>query len=122
VRPFIDKKTISSAINAAEKFKAAVSAVPVKPTIKKINPLSLKVISTLERNTLWEVQTPQVFKKDIILKAYSRFKDKNASDDASLVEKLGITVKVVRGSYKNIKITTPEDLIFSKAIIKNRGV
>ena len=120
VRPFIDKKIISSVIDAARKTGAALSAVPVKPTIKEVNPLNLKVKITLDRSLLWEIQTPQVFRKDIILKAYSRFKDKNALDDASLVEKLGVDVKVVEGSYKNIKITTPEDLVFAEAIIKNR--
>jgi len=116
VRPFIDKKIISSVISNAKRFGAAVAAVPVKSTIKKVNPLNLKVKSTLDRGTLWEIQTPQVFRKDIILKAYSRFRDRNAPDDAFLVEKLGLAVKVVRGSYKNIKITTPEDLMFAKVI------
>ena len=122
VRPFINKEIISSVISAAKKFGAAIVAVPVKPTIKKVNPLNLKVRCTLDRSTLWEIQTPQVFRKDIILKAYNRFKDRKALDDAYLIEKLGIAVKVVRGSYKNIKITTPEDLIFAKAIMKKKGI
>ena len=120
VRPFIEKKTISSVIQAAKRNEAAIVAVPVKPTIKRINSVSLKIKNTLNRNILWEAQTPQVFKRDIILKAYNRFKSKKFFDDASLVERMGYTVKIVKGSYKNIKITTQEDLVFAKAIIKNK--
>ena len=105
-------------INSARKFGAAIVAVPVKPTIKKINPYTHKIKCTLDRNSLWEAQTPQVFKKEIILKAHKRIRNRNAFDDASLVEKLGKTVKVIRGSYKNIKITTPEDLNIARAIRK----
>ncbi|MBM3252091.1 MAG: 2-C-methyl-D-erythritol 4-phosphate cytidylyltransferase [Candidatus Omnitrophica bacterium] len=120
-RPFINSKIISQTINAAKKSGAAIAAVPVKSTIKQIRPATFLVEKTLDRNILWEIQTPQVFKKDIILKAYSKFKNIDAFDDASLVEKLGKRVKIVLGSYNNIKITTPEDLLFAKAILKNRS-
>ena len=76
------------------------------------------VEGTLDRDNLWEVQTPQVFRKDLILRAYGKFKDTDVTDDASLVEKLGIKVAVIPGSYNNIKITTPEDLISAEAIAK----
>ncbi len=72
---------------------------------------------TLDRENIWEIQTPQVFKKDLILKAHKRFKKIAATDDACLVEKLGESVSVVEGSYFNIKVTTPEDLVFAKAIV-----
>jgi 2-C-methyl-D-erythritol 4-phosphate cytidylyltransferase len=121
VRPFIDDWIIYATINAAKRFGAAIAAVPIKPTIKKVDSSSLKVKCTLEREMLWEAQTPQVFKKDIILEAYKRFRDKNAIDDACLVERLGQFVKIIKGSYKNIKITTPEDLEFAR-VIKKRGI
>jgi len=120
VRPFIKPKIISETIKLAKKFGAAVVAVPVKSTIKEVGLKDFLVKRTLNRDLLWEIQTPQVFKKDIILKAYNTSKSTKAFDDASLVEKMGKDVKIVLGTYENIKITTPEDLLFAKAIIKNR--
>jgi 2-C-methyl-D-erythritol 4-phosphate cytidylyltransferase len=118
-RPFIKGNYISQLIKAARKFGAAILAVPVKATIKRIEPRNLKVVATLNRDFLWEVQTPQVFKKDLILKAYNKLKSFNFTDDAALLERLGQRIKVVRGSYSNIKITTPEDLAFAKIIAKD---
>ena len=125
VRPFIDKETISRVIKEAKKSGAAIVGVPVKATIKKVScaagyPVKRQfmVEGTLNRNNLWEVQTPQVFRKDLILRAYGKFKDTDVTDDASLVEKLGVKVAVIPGSYNNIKITTPEDLILAEAIAK----
>jgi len=78
-----------------------------------------EVKETLNREDLWEVQTPQVFSKDLILKAYKKYASNiQVTDDAMLVEKLGVRVSIVRGSYNNIKITTPEDLLIAQAIAK----
>ena len=124
VRPFIDKGMISSAIKAAKRYKAAVVGVPVKATIKEIHSSKFKVHSslivkkTLNRENVWEIQTPQVFKKDLILKAYKKFGNADVTDDCQLVEKLGAKVSVVWGNYKNIKITTPEDLVIAKALAR----
>jgi len=120
VRPFIQKKIIEEAINTARRFGAAVAAVALKPTIKRADSNNY-VTTTLDRNRLFEVQTPQVFKKSLILKAHSKFKYLDVTDDAELVEKLGAKVKIIQGSYFNIKITTPEDLIFAKTIAR-RGL
>jgi len=119
-RPFIDNKMISSVLCAAEVFGAAIVGVPVKPTIKETEKGGF-VAATLKREFLVEVQTPQAFRKDILLRAYEKgfAEGANATDDASLVEGLGIKVKVVDGSYKNIKITTPEDLKYAKMLIPN---
>jgi 2-C-methyl-D-erythritol 4-phosphate cytidylyltransferase len=114
-RPFITKGLVSSVIKEARKAGAAIAAVPVKATIKKVKNGSV-VEKTLDRGKLWEIQTPQVFKKNLILKAYNKFKRIPATDDAMLVERLGAKVSVVLGSYSNIKITTPEDLIIAKGI------
>jgi 2-C-methyl-D-erythritol 4-phosphate cytidylyltransferase len=117
VRPFINQRLILAAIKSAQKSGAAILAVPVKATIKQAGSSRLEVEKTLDRKLLWEVQTPQVFKKDIILKAYKHFSG-TTTDDASLVEKLGRPVKIVMGSYCNIKITTPEDLRLAETLLK----
>lgn len=122
-RPFINNDIISSLIVAAKISGAAVVGVPVKSTIKRVNP-SLWVKETVNRDGLWEIQTPQVFSKSIILKAYRKLGGSKVTDDAMLVEKIGIKVKLALGSYSNIKITTPEDLIIAEAIlrkVKSRG-
>jgi len=124
VRPFIDKKLVSSVITEAKKFGAAIVGVPVKATIKEVQSSEFRVQSrflvkkTLNRESLWEIQTPQVFRKDLILKAYEKFGNIDATDDSILVERLGAKVSVVLGSYNNIKVTTPEDLVIAEAIAK----
>ncbi len=125
VRPFIDKVMVSSLIREAKKTGAAILGVPVKDTIKKVTKSpSHKVTSnyivekTIDRNNLWEIQTPQVFKKEVILKAYEKFGKEEVTDDAMLTEKLGVKVSVVPGEYNNIKITTPEDLILAEAMAR----
>jgi 2-C-methyl-D-erythritol 4-phosphate cytidylyltransferase len=115
-RPFIDSKSITEVILAAKKNGAAILGVPVKATIKSIK-FGGMVDRTLDRSSLWEIQTPQVFKKELILRAYKEYSKGNVTDDASLVEKLGKKVKLIPGSYKNIKITTKEDLLFAEAIV-----
>lgn len=113
-RPFIDKKLISSAIKGAQNTGASVVAVMVKATIKMANGAFVK--KTLNRDNLWAVQTPQVFRKSIIVKAHKRFGKMDVTDDASLVEKMRKKVRLVVGSYSNIKVTTPEDMVLAKAI------
>lgn len=117
-RPFVSKALINKAIEVAGKFGAAIVAVPVKSTIKKIDSQKSEIISTINRNSLWEAQTPQVFKKDLILDAYKKIRNFNLTDEAAMLEKLGKKVKLVLGSYENIKITTPEDLKFAEIIAK----
>ncbi len=116
-RPFISSKFITKVVLAAKKTGAAILAVPVKATIKSVK-AGLVVDKTVDRSNLWEVQTPQVFKKELIIKAYKKYSKNNVTDDASLVERLSKKVKVVQGSYENIKITTNEDLWLAQAIAK----
>jgi len=119
-RPFIAQNIISEAIELAQEKEAVIVAVPVKDTIKKV--ISGAVQGTIPREELWAVQTPQVFNKELLLKAYQLAYEQGISgtDDASLIELLGIDVKVVLGSYENIKITTPEDLDIGSAILARR--
>ena len=118
-RPFIDSKSIKKVILAAKKNSAAILGVKPKATIKFSHKRNI-VSKTLNRDKLWEVQTPQVFKKSLILEAYRKYSKSNVTDDASLVEKLGKRVVVVEGDYRNIKITTAEDLLVAGLIIKRQ--
>lgn len=118
VRPFIDIKIITKVIKSAAKYGAAIVGIPVKATIKRVKDKTPEVDCTLRRDEIWEIQTPQVFKKDLIMRAYRSIKDGECGlpDDAFLVERLGYRVALVMGSSLNIKITTPEDLILAMAI------
>ena len=119
VRPFVTKTMIEDSIQSAVRFGAVVLAMPVKETIKMSNPDGT-VLKTLDRESLWQIQTPQTFQVNIIKEAYYQAtKDGFAgTDDASLVERLGVAVHILPGSYTNIKITTPEDLLLANLFLK----
>ena len=116
-RPFVDQGSISRVIIAVKQWGAAIPAVPVKATLKRVSS-ELTVKETIDRSRIWEVQTPQGFRRKIIDQAFKRFGKFPVTDDAMLVERLGKKVKVVMGSYLNIKVTTPEDLLIAGAIAK----
>jgi 2-C-methyl-D-erythritol 4-phosphate cytidylyltransferase len=140
-RPFIKPLEVSALLTRAARTGAAILGVPVKATIKQVTRhyaqaytdasdsvgCKSRVTSgfvaekTLDRDLLWEIQTPQVFWKSLLLKAYRKFKDVDVTDDAAMVEKLKKRVELVPGSYDNIKITTPEDLTIAKALLKARA-
>ncbi|OGX27251.1 MAG: 2-C-methyl-D-erythritol 4-phosphate cytidylyltransferase [Omnitrophica WOR_2 bacterium RIFCSPHIGHO2_01_FULL_48_9] len=123
VRPLVSTELIDQAIKLVKQHPAVITAVPVKPTIKKVDVQNMLVQETLERDTLWEVQTPQVFHKEVILRAHEQSGEGNrATDDAVLVEKLGIPVKVLQGDYKNIKVTTQDDLVFMETLLSLKEV
>jgi 2-C-methyl-D-erythritol 4-phosphate cytidylyltransferase len=119
VRPFVTQGMIEESIQAARRFKAAVVAVPVKETIKVVGP-DRTVLKTLDRESLWKIQTPQTFQVEVIKEAFRRAAEDGfiGTDDASLVERIGINVYILSGSYNNIKITTPEDLILANLILQ----
>jgi 2-C-methyl-D-erythritol 4-phosphate cytidylyltransferase len=118
-RPLVDNNIINKTIRAASKNGCAIAAVKVKPTIKQAFAGRRLIMGTLERGLLWEAQTPQVFKACIIEDAYR--KAGNAiggyTDDSGLVENAGYKVAIVESSYRNIKITTREDLIIAEALL-----
>lgn len=118
-RPLLSPEGLTKVVEAAQTYGAATCAVPVKDTVKLAGKDGF-VSRTLPRGQLWLTQTPQAFHYEIILSAHRRAREKNfmGTDDAGLVELLGLPVKLVPGSYKNIKITTPEDLIMAAAIIE----
>lgn len=119
-RPLLNPQVLKKAVAQGQSHGAAIVGVRVKPTIKKVDPQSLLVRETLTRSELWEIQTPQVFKRDILLRAYGQKNTEDATDDASLVERLGVPVKVVESDYENIKITTKEDLVLAEALLNSR--
>ncbi len=120
-RPFLKKDILARSIEAAKKFGASCVAVKTKNTIKKVDK-NLNVIETPDRKFLWDAQTPQSFQAGLILKAYSKasVSKKIFTDDASCVENLGKRVKIVEGSWENIKITTPEDVVMGEAILRSK--
>lgn len=121
-RPFIDRRVLEQLLLTAGKCSAAIPAVPVKATLKEVSVSAGRMVvsRTPDRSRLWEVQTPQAFEKNVLLEAYRRFGHADVTDDASLVEKLGVAVRVVPGSHAQIKVTTPEDLVLVEAIAARR--
>lgn len=118
-RPLVSKECIRNVIQAAKEKKAVVAAVAVKDTIKIVDDCK-NVIDTPDRNTLWAIQTPQGFDAKLLRNAYDKAEQDGylGTDDASLVERMGVKVKIVVSSYDNIKITTPEDIIIAEALMK----
>jgi 2-C-methyl-D-erythritol 4-phosphate cytidylyltransferase len=115
-RPCICDQWIDSVFAAAEKSGAAILAVPVDGTLKRTD--GKKIEETVARSGLWEAQTPQVFRRDLLLEAYEKRGDERATDDAQLVERLGKPVAIVRGSRINLKVTTREDLRLAEVSMK----
>ncbi|MCD6336594.1 MAG: 2-C-methyl-D-erythritol 4-phosphate cytidylyltransferase [Candidatus Latescibacteria bacterium] len=121
VRPFVAPEHLSESIGQCRKCGAVITAVPVKDTIKEAE--DGLVTGTLDREKLWAIQTPQTFALDLILRAHQQAFEARitATDDAALVERLGHPVHLLRGSYHNIKITTPEDLELGEMILSQIG-
>lgn len=119
-RPFINPKMIRHALSAAYQHGAAVVGMPIKFTLKESDSEGL-VRKTLPRSKIWEIQTPQVIKKELLQSGFAIAKEKNltVTDDVSLVELQNLPVQIVEGAYSNIKITTPEDLIIAEAFLNH---
>ena len=118
-RPLVSVALIEAGLEAAKETGAAVVAVPVSDTIKVAGD-DLFVQGTPPRQRLWAVQTPQVFRSDIITRAYRKV-EAEVTDDASLTERLGYQVKLFMGSYANIKITTANDLALAEILWQKHG-
>ncbi|WP_449538455.1 2-C-methyl-D-erythritol 4-phosphate cytidylyltransferase [Ferdinandcohnia sp. Marseille-Q9671] len=119
-RPFVKQELVHELVKAASNKGAAVLAVPVKDTIKRATD-DLYVDETVERSSLWAIQTPQAFHVSVLKEAHDRARNENflGTDEASLVERLSKQVYIVKGDYLNIKLTTPDDLVFAEAILQN---
>lgn len=121
VRPFVHQNQIETCCKIAFEHGGAVLGIPAKDTIKKVD--SNRIIrETPDRKKLWLAQTPQVFRKNILLRAYKKAQDDQftGTDDASLVERLNVNTKMVTGEYTNIKITYPLDLKIARLLINQK--
>lgn len=121
VRPLISRDLIGRVITALESHPAVVPAVPVRDTLKRV--WQGRVMETVPRAGLWRVQTPQGFRRELLAEAHEKALADHihGTDDASLLERLGIPVHVVEGEMKNIKITTPEDYRLAQALMEGGG-
>lgn len=120
-RPFVSRDIIRNSINGLKGFDGVVVGVPVKDTIKEAEDGVIK--RTLPRKPLWAIQTPQVFFYEPLMRAYNKaMEDKfYSTDDSALVERLGGRIKIIMGSYENLKITTPEDMVIAECLLKQRA-
>jgi 2-C-methyl-D-erythritol 4-phosphate cytidylyltransferase len=116
VRPFVSKKIIHESFLEAEKYGNAITAVPLKDSIRMVEGEKSK---SADRNTFRLIQTPQTFKFSVIMKAYQTPELSSFTDDASVAENAGEQIRLIEGSYSNIKITTPEDLALAEGILKS---
>ena len=124
VRPFVSPAQISAVIAKAREVGAAILALPVTDTIKEVE--NGLIQRTIDRRRVWRAQTPQAFRYDLLMRANLEARAANLSsalttDDALLVERLGVPVAVVEGSANNIKITTPEDLILAEKLFSDQN-
>lgn len=120
-RPFVKETMVRKLLDEAKTYGAAVPGVPVKDTIKQVDGNGI-IEKTPDRARMWAVQTPQVFRLSELREAHERARRENltVTDDAMLMEHLGVGVKTVRGDYFNLKVTTPEDLLFAEAILQHK--
>ncbi len=115
VRPFISRRVIEGVRDAAAKSGAAIAAVPVSDTVKEVEAAAVR--GTLSRRGLYLAQTPQGFGREVIEKAYRGAGEGAFTDDASLVERMGVPVEIVESGRLNFKITTPGDLELARAVL-----
>lgn len=120
-RPLVTPDVIDRSLAAAADTGASVPGVPVKDTIKAVDRDGF-VVGTPERSSLWAVQTPQAFRVDVLLEAHRRAAEEGflGTDDAMLVERLGVRVRIAEGDYRNVKVTTPEDLGAVERMLEER--
>ncbi|MBC1318038.1 2-C-methyl-D-erythritol 4-phosphate cytidylyltransferase [Listeria booriae] len=119
-RPFVDQAMIDRLLADVAVHGATICGVPVKDTMKRVRDGVIE--ETIDRSVLWQVQTPQVFRTEILQRAHEIAKQAKflGTDEASLVERMGVAVHMVEGSYNNIKVTTPEDIAFAEAILQEK--
>jgi 2-C-methyl-D-erythritol 4-phosphate cytidylyltransferase len=119
VRPFVTEAILRDTLSHAVRYGAAIAAVPVKDTLKRVSEAG-DVEATVSRDRLWRVQTPQAFQRSLLQAAFLHAREQGVTvtDEAALLESLGRVVKVVLGIESNIKVTTPDDLLFAENVIR----
>lgn len=126
-RPLVDEGMISRTLDAVCKYQGCVVGMPVKDTIKTVDDKGYSE-TTPDRSKLWAVQTPQAFSFELVRGAYEKLFEKDeyqigVTDDAMVVEQMtGHKVKLIEGSYENIKVTTPEDVLIAEAFLQKKGI
>lgn len=119
-RPFIDHAMVAQVFAAAQECGAAAAGMPLRFTVKEVSPTG-HVASTPNRDYFWEVQTPQILHRNVLQQGFAKAHSENATvtDDTSLAELIGHPVKLVKGAYTNLKITTPDDMAVAHSILKD---
>src|SRR6185436_20170133 len=124
-RPFVTRVVIDRTINGAQQHGAAIAAIGVRDTVKQTGEAkadgSRLIRATIARDSVFLAQTPQAFRRDILARALDEGKDVDATDEAMLVERLGVPVHVVEGDERNVKVTTPEDLEKARSASEGSG-
>ncbi len=118
-RPLVGDADLQSVFAVASQTGAAILAAPVAGTIKRV--IGQSDCQTVDRRDLWTALTPQVFRPDLLKLAYEKHRGRPATDDAELVERIGHSVSIVKGSANNLKITLPEDLLLAEAILSQQA-
>jgi 2-C-methyl-D-erythritol 4-phosphate cytidylyltransferase len=123
-RPLLVKDWIDKIFAAALQHGAAIPAIPVSSTLKRVD--GKRIAETVSRDGLWQAQTPQVFRRELLLEAFAKRGDFRATDEAQLVERIGVDVAVIEGWPMNIKITTQQDFQLAEALVnalpKDKGL
>ncbi len=117
-RPMVTRELVQAALDGAAETGAALCAVPVADTLKRAEASGL-VSGTVSRQDLWLAQTPQAFRRSLLMRAHDEV-TQNATDDAAMVELLGEPIRLVPGSSQNLKVTTPDDLLVAEALLRDR--
>jgi 2-C-methyl-D-erythritol 4-phosphate cytidylyltransferase len=117
-RPFVTADLVVRGLANARETGAAIAALPTRDTIKRVD--GLDVVETLSRAELWAVQTPQIFRRDLLAAALAST-TADVTDEATLVERIGGAVRVFEGSAANFKITTPDDMEIARAMLHARA-
>jgi len=116
-RPCLSRQSLNQVIEEATKHGAAILATPIRSTVKKVDSNTKQIVETVSRDGLWQAQTPQVFRFEDLKRGYGAIQGK-PTDDAAVIEKLGIPIRVVEGSETNMKITTKDDLRTVEGLLK----
>ena len=116
-RPCLSRQSLNQVIEEATKHGAAILATPIRSTVKKVDSNSKQIVETVSRDGLWQAQTPQVFRFEDLKRGYGALQGK-PTDDASVIEKLGIPIRVVEGYETNMKIATRDDMRTVEGLLK----
>ncbi|MFN6401357.1 MAG: 2-C-methyl-D-erythritol 4-phosphate cytidylyltransferase [Planctomycetota bacterium] len=117
-RPCLSRQSLNQVIEDASKYGASILASPIRATVKRVDPTSNKIVETVPREGLWQAQTPQVFRTDDLRRGYTSSTG-GLTDDAQVIERLGISIRIVESPESNLKITTKEDLRTCEGLLKS---